>query len=108
MSQPPKQEKFKKQPAWSAKQDSLQLKGTVTKIVIALLAAQATAVFQDHVFCSYIFPAVAAQEMVRYEHDSIKVENWDKIKASPSSFRQTFPTSLYGSHLIKDLAVMLC
>lgn len=44
--------------------------------------------------------------MVKYEHDSIKVENWDKIRAS--SFRQTFLTSLYGSYLIKDLAIIPC
>lgn len=31
-----------------------------------------------------IFPA--AEEVVRYEHDSIKAENGDKIRASP--FRQ--------------------
>lgn len=33
-----------------------------------------------------IFPAAAAEEVVRYEHDSIKAENGDKIRASP--FRQ--------------------
>lgn len=40
--------------------------------------------------------------MVRYERDSVK--NWDKIRAS--SFRQTFLNSLYGSYLIKDLALI--
>lgn len=56
----------------------------------------------------YIFPAVAAPEMVKCDHDSIKAENWDKIRASSSSFRQNFSTSLYGSYLIKDLALILC